>query len=48
MVGHLKKDWPALIEVGEETRYVGDAIALVAAETEGHCKEGSRPNKSGL
>ncbi|MDU1977225.1 MAG: selenium-dependent xanthine dehydrogenase [Clostridium sp.] len=29
--GHLKKDWPALIEVGEETRYVGDAIALVAA-----------------
>ena len=29
--GHLKKDWPALIEVGEETRYVGVAIALVAA-----------------
>lgn len=29
--GHLKKDWPVLIEVGEETRYVGDAIALVAA-----------------
>lgn len=29
--GHLKKDWPALIEVGEETRYVGDAVALVAA-----------------
>ena len=29
--GHLKKDWPALIAIGEETRYVGDAIALVAA-----------------
>lgn len=32
--GHLKKDWPALIAIGEETRYVGDAIALVAAESE--------------
>ena len=32
--GHLKKDWPALIAIGEETRYVGDTIALVAAESE--------------
>jgi aldehyde oxidoreductase len=32
-LGHLVKDWPALIAVGEETRYVGDAVVLVAAET---------------
>ncbi|MDQ0149438.1 selenium-dependent xanthine dehydrogenase [Eubacterium multiforme] len=33
-LGHIQKDWPALIKVGEETRYLGDALALVAAETE--------------
>lgn len=33
-LGHLKQDWPALIAIGEETRYVGDVIALVAAESE--------------
>ena len=32
--GHLKKDWPAIIALGEETRYVGDTIALVVAESE--------------
>ncbi len=32
-LGHLVKDWPALVAIGEETRYVGDSIALVAAET---------------
>ncbi len=31
--GHLKHDWPAIIAVGEETRYVGDALAIVAART---------------
>jgi selenium-dependent xanthine dehydrogenase len=31
--GHVLPDWPTLIAVGEETRYVGDAIALVAAES---------------
>lgn len=30
----FKKDWPALIDIGEETRYIGDAIALIAAESE--------------
>ena len=29
--GHIVPDWPALVAEGEETRYVGDAIALVAA-----------------
>ncbi len=32
-LGHLTSDWPALIAVGEETRYLGDAIALVASNT---------------
>lgn len=31
-VGHLVADWPTFVAVGETTRYVGDAIALVAAE----------------
>jgi xanthine dehydrogenase molybdenum-binding subunit len=31
--GHLAADWPTLVEVGEESRYIGDAVALVAAET---------------
>lgn len=31
IIGHLTQDWPALIAVGEETRYYGDSIALVAA-----------------
>ncbi len=34
IVGHLCKDWDALIPVGEITRYLGDAICLVAAETQ--------------
>ncbi|MCL2695993.1 MAG: selenium-dependent xanthine dehydrogenase [Clostridiales bacterium] len=32
-VGHLKKDWDAMIAVDDITRYVGDAICLVVAET---------------
>ncbi len=31
--GLIVKDWPIMIAVGEETRYVGDVIAGVAAET---------------
>jgi aldehyde oxidoreductase len=31
--GAVVPDWPTLIAVGEETHYVGDAVALVAAET---------------
>lgn len=31
-IGHLVKDWPALIDVGEETRYIGDSLALVASK----------------
>lgn len=32
-VGHLKQDWDTMIPVGKITHYVGDAVALVAAET---------------
>ncbi len=32
-------DWPTLVAVGEETRYVGDAMALVAADTPGRARE---------
>ncbi|MBC2398202.1 selenium-dependent xanthine dehydrogenase [Clostridium tetanomorphum] len=32
-IGHLVKDWPAMIAEGEETRYIGDAVALVAAKS---------------
>ena len=38
-LGHLVKDWPALIDIGEETRYVGDAVALVAAKSKKALKE---------
>lgn len=38
-IGHLVKDWPALIAVGEETRYLGDAVALVAAKTKKGLRE---------
>lgn len=31
--GHIFHDWPVLVACGEETRYIGDALALVAAHT---------------
>jgi len=31
--GLVVKDWPSLVGVGERVRYVGDAVAIVAAET---------------
>ncbi|MBC2581810.1 selenium-dependent xanthine dehydrogenase [Clostridium sp. DJ247] len=38
-LGHLIKDWPAMIAEGEETRYAGDSIALVAATSKKALKE---------
>ena len=32
-VGHLKRDWDIIVPVGKTTHYLGDAVALVAAET---------------
>ena len=31
-VGHLKRDWDVIVPVGKTTHYLGDAVALVAAE----------------
>jgi selenium-dependent xanthine dehydrogenase len=31
-VGLLQRDWPILVAVGEETRYVGDVLAVVIAD----------------
>ncbi|MEG2673397.1 MAG: 2Fe-2S iron-sulfur cluster-binding protein, partial [Ruthenibacterium sp.] len=33
IVGHLKHDYDVLIGVGQETHFLGDGIALIAAET---------------
>ncbi|GAA0822052.1 selenium-dependent xanthine dehydrogenase [Clostridium tertium] len=38
-IGHLVQDWPAMIDIGEETRYLGDAVALVAARDKKILKE---------
>ncbi|MCI7605428.1 MAG: molybdopterin-dependent oxidoreductase, partial [Spirochaetales bacterium] len=35
-VGHIIKDWEAMIGVGEITRFLGDPIALVVADTREH------------
>jgi selenium-dependent xanthine dehydrogenase len=37
--GALVNDWPQLVAVGEETRYVGDVLALVAADTRAAARE---------
>ena len=41
-VGHLKRDWDAMIAVGEVTRYVGDVICLVAAESYAAAKKAAK------
>ncbi len=33
-IGLIRQDWPLMIAEGETTRYVGDVLAAVAAETE--------------
>ncbi|MEG1254524.1 selenium-dependent xanthine dehydrogenase [Clostridium sp.] len=38
-IGHLTKDWPALICEGEETRYIGDSVALIASRKKESLKE---------
>ena len=37
--GLIVSDWPLMIDVGEETRYVGDVLAGVVAETEEIARE---------
>lgn len=38
-LGHIVDDWPALIAEGEETHYIGDALALVAATSKQAARE---------
>lgn len=37
--GHIIHDWPTLVSIGNETRYIGDALALVAARTKKQARE---------
>jgi len=37
--GHIFQDWPTLVAVGQETRYIGDAVVLVAAQTKKQVRE---------
>lgn len=39
-VGLIRHDWPLMIEKGEITRYVGDVLALVVAETDDIARKG--------
>ena len=32
-IGHLSQDWPGLIDAGEETKFIGDSVAIVVAES---------------
>lgn len=34
IVGMIYRDWPVMVAEGEETRYIGDVLAAVAAESE--------------
>ncbi|GAB6180811.1 selenium-dependent xanthine dehydrogenase [Desulfotomaculum defluvii] len=38
-LGHIVHDWPTLVAEGEETRYVGDALVLVAATSKAIARE---------
>ena len=39
ILGLIKQDWPLMIAVGETTRYVGDVLAIVVAETDDIARE---------
>ena len=38
-IGLIKQDWPLMIGVGETTRYIGDVLACVVAETDEIARE---------
>jgi xanthine dehydrogenase molybdenum-binding subunit len=41
-VGLIVKDWPVFVAVGEETRCVGDVLALVVADTQFRARQAAR------
>lgn len=38
-IGHLAHDWPGMIDIGEQTKCIGDTVALVVAETREQAEE---------
>lgn len=38
-IGLIKQDWPLMVAVGETTRYIGDVLAAVVAESEEIARE---------
>lgn len=38
-IGLIKQDWPLMVAAGETTRYVGDVLALVVAESDAIARE---------
>ncbi|MDR0519340.1 MAG: selenium-dependent xanthine dehydrogenase [Clostridiales Family XIII bacterium] len=38
-LGHIRQDWDVMIAEGQETRYIGDALALVASSSQGSLDE---------
>src|SRR5699024_6133887 len=38
-IGHLQKDYDVMIAVGEETRFIGDALAIVVTEEKNQLEE---------
>jgi xanthine dehydrogenase molybdenum-binding subunit len=41
-IGLIYKDWPLMVALGEETRYVGDVIAIVVADDQHTAREAAR------
>lgn len=41
-VGLIVRDWPVFVAPGEMTRYVGDVLALVVADTNFHAREAAK------
>lgn len=38
-IGHLAHDWPGMIDVGEQTKCIGDTLAMVVAESKEQAEE---------
>lgn len=41
LVGLIEKDWPPFVALGDETRYVGDVIAVVVADSLSAARKGA-------
>jgi selenium-dependent xanthine dehydrogenase len=41
-LGPIVQDWPVMLKVGETTRFIGDVLAGVVAETEGQARKAAK------